>query len=483
MSSNQIGSTVGSVNRPNAPATRSRTLAVTSAGTFIALVAFTMPLTNLPTLARALSAGPVAQSWILASMSVGLAAVLLAAGSLGDEFGRRRIFVGGSAVLTAGSVLTAIASEPLLFIAGRIVEGLGGAALIAASLAIVSHTFTDPADRAMAAGVWGASVGAGIAAGPLITALLTDAVDWRAGYVLMIVLGIVTAVVGRSLLDESRSDSRRHVDVVGTLIFSGAMVALLTALVEIRQPGKLPISLSLFAVAALLAVAFVVVESKREQPLLEPALFRNRDFTGATVAAFATGAGVIGLMSFSCTFLINALQLSTIEAATLLFAWSATSVVASLFARRMPPRWQGSKQLAIGLAGVGVGQLMLAETSAHTAPWTLLPGLIFAGIASGILNAGLGRQAAATAPPGRTGLGSGVNNTARYLGSAIGVTVVSTIAAGHHDVTAMTSGWNHAALVTAAVSLAAAAVIALRTHTSSGRTQPVSRKRYALDRV
>ena len=194
---------------------------------------------------------------------------------------------------------------------------------------------------------------------------------------------------------------------------------------------------------------------------------RHPPFAAATGAAFATGAGSIALFSFLPGFVGIALGMSASGAAWLLLTWSGTSVVSALLARRIPPRVSGRVQLAIGLAGVGIGQLALAGVDAGSTWRHFLPGLLVAGVASGVLNAALGREAVASVPADRAGLGSGANNTARYLGSAVGVTVVAVIAARPGQGSPMEDlvhGWNIAAVVTGLVSLVgAAAVLACRT--------------------
>jgi predicted MFS family arabinose efflux permease len=190
--------------------------------------------------------------------------------------------------------------------------------------------------------------------------------------------------------------------------------------------------------------------------MLDLALLRSPAFVAATLAAFVTGAGVIALMSYMSGFLGSALGITAIGAALLLFSWSATSVVTALLARRISPRVPGRVQLAVGLIGVAAGLLALTGIGESSGWARFLPGLIIAGIASGVVNAALGREAVASVPPGRGGMGSGANNTARYVGSAIGVTVVAVIATHPRSGAAtagLIDGWNIAAVVTATISL------------------------------
>ncbi|MFD9668451.1 MFS transporter [Rhodococcus sp. NPDC059968] len=455
------------MNRPTAVAPSIRehsphpgtTLSVASLGTFVALVAFCAPLGNMPTVAAALSAGPATQTWILSSMSVGLAAVLLTAGALADDYGRRRVFHWGAWLLALGAVVGAVSQEPVLFIIGRLIQGVAGAAMIAASLGAVAHAFTTPAARATASAIWGASVGAGIAVGPVLAGLLDLAGWWRGLYWALAVASLVIGQVATRALAESRSTVPKRIDVPGAVTLCAAMVLVLVALVEGRQ-GNTAATVLCGVGAVVFALAFVAVERRRPFPMLDLALFRRRDFLAATLAALATGAGIIGLMSFACTFLVKTMHVSTLAAAGVIALWSGTSVVASLLARTLPARLAGSPQLVIGLAGVGLAMLTMTGLSPDSSLLRLVPGLLLAGVASGLLNAGLGRQAVASVPADQGGLGSGANNTARYLGSSIGVTVVSIIAldpAGTVD--GMVSGWNYAAVTTGLISLVGAGVV------------------------
>ncbi len=207
--------------------------------------------------------------------------------------------------------------------------------------------------------------------------------------------------------------------------------------------------------------------------MLDPALFRRRDFVAATIAALATGGGVIALMSFAATFLVTAMGMTTLGAGGLLAVWSATSAASAIAGRWLPRRLAGNGQLVTGLAGVGIGMLLLTALSTASTPLRLVPGLLLAGVASGILNAGLGRQAVASAPPERAALGTGTNNTARYVGSSIGVTIVAVIAADPTGTRAgLVNGWNHAAAITAAVSLAGAITVGMLARSRTRQTPP-----------
>lgn len=439
-----------------------RTLMVATAGTVLALIAYTTPVGTLASTAAALHADAAGQAWILSSMSVGLAVALLPVGAVGDDHGRRRMFVVGALVLAATSVLAALAPDTLTLVLARVGEGIGGASVIACGLGLVGHAFPTGPGRVRATGIWGAGLGAGIAIGPVAAAVLGDAPTglpapdgWRAPYVVIAVLALVPALAAR-FVPESTSQVRRPVDFAGMALFGLALAGVLAGLVEGRGGWLRAPVLVLLGGGVLAAVAFVVLALRHRAPMLDLRLFRRADFTGATVGGLATGAGVIATMSFLPTLVQRALGHSALYAALLLLGWSATSVGTALLARRL--RAAPRVQLVAGLVGVAAGQLLLVGITHGAGVGRLLPGLLVAGAASGVLNAALARQAVASVPAGLASVGSGANNTARYLGAALGVTVVAVLAA-HPDPAAIIAGWNVAVPVNAGVSLVGAALV------------------------
>ncbi|MHA3701945.1 MFS transporter [Jatrophihabitans sp. YIM 134969] len=447
------------------------------AGTGLALVAFTAPLASLTVTAVDLGAGPSAQTWILSSMSLGLAAALLLSGALGDDLGRRRVFVLGGVVAALGAALCAAAPGPVLFVVGRVVEGIGGAAVIACSLGLIGHVVPAGPERARAAGAWGASVGAGIAVGPILVAAFAEFASWRLAYVVIGVAALGVAVLAQTRLAESRADQPKPVDLLGMLLLAAALALLLAGLVEGRGGWTRPQTLVELVVAAVLAVAFVAVERRRVSPMLDLGLFRRHAFRAVTLAALVTGLSVIALMSYLSTFLQRGLGSSGPVAAAMMLLWSVTSVVFALAARRLPTRFGGWQQMVASLLLIGIGELLLVLVDVGSGLLVFVPGLLLAGAGSGVLNAALGREAVASVPPDRSAMGSGANNTARYLGSAVGVTVVVTVVAAGSGATpaaALVDGWDHAALVTALLSFAGAIVVALRRRDRAVAPAPVA---------
>lgn len=453
-----------------------RTLAIASLGTLLVLMVFTIPLTTLTSTAVALGAGAGAQAWILSAMSVGAAAGLLASGAIGDDYGRRRTFIAGALVLAGSSVLGTLAPTALVLVGARILEGLGGAAMIACGLGLIGHAFEAGRARARATGIWAAALGAGVALGPILSAELDMAGGWRLPYALSAVAALVLAAAGWKGLAESRADSPRRVDVLGTLLLGFGLAVLLAGLVEGRSGWDRPlVGLLLIGGLALLG-GFVVVERLNSSPMLELGLFRRADFVGATVGAFAAGAGVLSLVSLVPVLLQRAMGVSTLVSAFVLLAWSATSVFSAYGARWLPQALTPRAQLVVGLLGVAVAQLMLGWLTPSAPIARLLPGMLLAGIANGVLNAALGHEAVSSVPQGRAAMGSGANNTARYVGSGMGLAVVTVLIthAGHAaGVDGLLTGWNEAVLVTAAFSLFGAVVVYVAGRRAGAQPEPL----------
>jgi MFS family permease len=349
--------------------------------------------------------------------------------------------------------------RPDAFIAGRIVEGAGAAAVVASALALLSEAFPRPAERALASSVWGASLGAGIAIGPVGAAIADQLGHWWLSYAGLGLLALVLIGVGAVTLAESRSALRQRPDLLGTGLFVTATSLALVALVALRTSNSAAVPVIMIAGAAALAVIFVISQLRLAEPMLDLRLFRQPRFAAAHLAGLMVGFGSIGIASLVATYSAIVLGLNVWQTSGLIGVWAGMSTVTAIAVRWLPDWFHGGRQLGWGMLAIAVGQLIMINTYATG---QLVIGLLISGIAAGVVNAGLGRETAATAPGGRSGLGSGVNNTARYLGSAIGVTVTATLLLhGGHDVRLLHAGWN-VAVVVCSVAIALGGVAVLR---------------------
>ncbi|MFE6229216.1 MFS transporter [Streptomyces sp. NPDC057854] len=411
------------------------TLAVTGLATALALMNYTAPMLTLPATAEAFGTPASAQAWLLNGTPLGLAALLLVAGALADAHGRRRVFLLGTLALGVTTALGAAAGSTALFTAARVAQGAASAAVLAGSLGLLADAYPSGRDRIRATGVWGASVSGGIALGPLLTAGLS-LLDWRLAYAVLGAAALLTAAAGARLLGggtasgptarASNGRGRPRPDLAGATTLALATAALLTAL-TLGRDGWLrpPVGLLLLAAVALTAL-FLRVERRAAEPMIDLGLLRRPEFRVATLGALFTGLAVIGLFSVVPTLLQHGAGMAPAATAWLFLLWSGTSFVVALQARRLAGRVPAAYQLALGfvLSAAGVLALLGALDSAGL-PWPrLVAGLVVAGAGSGLLNAALPRLAVDSVPPERAAMGSGANNTARYIGSAAGVALM-----------------------------------------------------------
>ncbi|MFG3038307.1 MFS transporter [Streptomyces sp. NPDC048330] len=461
-------------------------LAVTAAATAVALMNYTAPMLTLPAMAAAFRTPPSAQAWLLNGTPLGLAVLLLVAGSLADAHGRRRVFLLGTLGLGLTTALGALAGSTLTFTLARTAQGAASAAVLAGSLGLLAHAYPAGRDRVRATGVWGAAVSGGIALGPLLAGALS-LLDWRLAYAALGAAALAIAAAGTRALPRTESatapDTARATapetarttatatatatatgptttiatttprsaprpDLPGALALGLALAALLTALTLGRDGWlRLPVGLLLLAAAALTAV-FVAVERTARTPMIDLALLRRPAFLASTLGALFTGLAVIGLFSVVPALLQGGAGMSPLGAAWLFVLWSGTAFVVALQARRLAGRLSATYQLALGFALSAAG--VLALLGGLDGPWPrLLPGLLVAGAGSGLLNAALPRLAVDSVPPERAAMGSGANNTARYIGSSAGVALTLAL---------VTAGPDTALLTSAALALTGAAL-------------------------
>lgn len=458
--------------QPPVPTTRGRghTLTVTSLATFVALMNYTAPMLTLPGMTASFGTGLSGQPWLLNGIALGLAALLLVAGSFADDYGRKRVFVTGLAALAVTVALGAAAPSTLTFTLARVAQGAASAAVLASSLGLLAHAYPPGPERVRATGIWGAALSGGIAVGPVVSAGL-GTLDWRLGYILYAAAALALTTVAARTLTESQSPREDSPDLFGALLLGLALTALLAALTLGRDGWNRPAVWGPGLAAGVLIAGFVAVERRARAPLLDLGLFRHAPFLAATSGALFTGLGVIGMFTYLPALLQQSLGMSELASAWLFLFWSGMALLTALQARRLSGRVSPRHQLALGFALSALGALtMLGALPAGSWARTV-PGFFLAGVGSGLLNAALPRLAVESVPADRVAMGSGANNTARYIGSSMGLalTVVlatSTPGAGdsaHAAASALARGADRALYVGAGLMVAGAlAALALK---------------------
>ncbi|MFF2142814.1 MFS transporter [Kitasatospora sp. NPDC058190] len=472
----------GSSPAPSAVSVRpGATLAVTAAATALVTVAYTAPTASLAATARAAHLGASGRTWILTGTLVGISALLLTAGSAADDHGRKRVFTFGVALFAAAEALAALAPGGAVYLAARVLLGIASAAVLAPALGLISHAHPPGPARIRALGIWGAAVGLGIAVGPVYGALVQQWAGWRTVGGGLAVVSAAVAACAAVYLTESRAERPRALDPYGVLTLAVGTSVLIAGLAEGRGGWGRPVVAALLAGGALLLAAFAVVEAKVREPMLDLALFRSPGFIAATGGALFTGLSLVGFMSYLPTLLQGVLGLSGLAAGGVLALWSGLSVVSALQARRLAAHLPATAQVALGLLVCGLGEAGLYGLTPGSSWLRLAPGLAVAGIGSGVLNAALARLAVSSVPAHRAAMGSGANNTSRYLGSALGVAVTVAVAGSARAAApgpeaaarALATGTDRAVLVAAALCLIGA-VLAVAARRAEARDKTLA---------
>jgi EmrB/QacA subfamily drug resistance transporter len=403
------------------------TLAVVCASTAVLLINVAAPNVALEAIARDLDASFTDLQWVLSGYSLVLAVFQLTAGSLADLFGRRKLFLGGVCLFTAASALCALAWSAELLIAARALQGLGAAVMFPASLALLAQEFEGPA-RARAIGVWGAVIGLAFAAGPLVGGLLVEPFGWQAIFALGVVFGLPTIALALAKVEESRDPHPRPVDGLGVATLSIGLFLAVFAVLRGNALGwtSAPV-LGLLGAGALALAAFVRVELRAGEPMLDLRLFRNRTFLGATVVVATLAGGSFGIFVYLSLFLLDVRGGSPVEVGIWLAPLALVAFAVSLGAGRLAGRVPLTGGLAAGMAMCAAGLALMTGLDADSTWVHLLAGLVVVGAGTGLANPLVTFAHLGVLPPAQGGLASGINNTARQLGLAVGIAVLGAL--------------------------------------------------------
>ena len=397
------------------------TLGAVCVATFMLLIDITIVNVALPDIARDLGSSFADLQWVVDAYALSLASLLLTAGSLADLFGRKRIFIVGLSLFTLSSLLCGLATSPSFLTWARAAQGIGGAAMFATSLALLAAAFRGP-ERGTAFGIWGATIGAAVAVGPLVGGALTQHVSWQSIFLINLPVGALAIVIAFAKVGESRDPEHGGVDWAGLLTFSGGLFLLVYALVRANAKGwTSALILGCLIAAAVLLVVFVLVERVRAKPMLDLTLFRRPAFTGAAIAAFCLSAGMFAMFLYMTLYLQNTLHLKPLDTGLRFLPLTVVSFFAAPISGRLQSRLPVRAIFGAGLVLVGIGLLLMGRLDASSGWTALLAGFIVAGAGIGITNPALATTAVGVVEPQRSGMASGINSTFRQVGIATGI--------------------------------------------------------------
>src|SRR3954469_2129691 len=391
----------------------------------------------LPSIRESLHFSGTGLQWVVNAYVIAFAGFLLLGGRMADLLGRRRVFIGGLLLFSIASLVGGLATSQGMLVAARAAQGLGGAVVAPASLAIITTTFTDGHDRNKALGAWGAMGGAGGAAGVLLGGALTDLLSWQWILFINVPIGLTAAFLTPRFVEEGRSPvGTRNFDFAGALSVTLGLVAIVFAIVrtEVNGWGSAQTLVVLGAGLALIAL-FLVIEGRfAARPLMPLRIFRSRPLSGANAVVFLLGAAMFGMWFFVSLYLQQVLGYSPIEAGLAFLPMTLMIIAGSTVASRLTSRRGAKPLLVVGMTLQAIGLLLFARVSPNGSYMSdvLAPSLVTAA-GLGIAFVPVTIAAMAGVAPTQAGLASGLVNTSRQVGGALGLAILATVATAHTE--------------------------------------------------
>jgi len=443
------------------------TLGACCFGLFMVMLDNTVVNVALPSIQRELEATLSGLALVLDAYILVFASLLLTAGSLGDRFGRRRVFRAGLVVFTASSALCGLAPSLPALVGGRVLQAVGAAALLPSSLAILTAAFPDPRERVQAIGLWSGVSAMALAAGPVIGGLLTDALGWRWVFYVNLPVGVAAFVVAGRVVTESRNPAASRLDLPGLLLGSLGLGAVTLGLIESNQRGwGSPLIVGLLALGAALLAAFVAVEARRPQPMLSLRFFRDRAFSTANLVVLLAGFALLGFVFFNTLYFQAVQGWSPLQAGLRSLPNTLAVVVTAPLAGRLASRYGYRVPVGAGLLLAAAALWALTGIEGGTPYAQLWWKLAMLGAGLGLSISPATAAGVAAMPGTQAGVASAVITTSRQVGGALGVAVLGAVAAARYgratpdtDPAGFLAGV-HAAYLLAAAALAVGAAAA-----------------------
>lgn len=426
----------------------------------------------LPQMKSGLHLSAAGQQWVITAYTLAFAGLLLLGGRAADLFGRRRVFLLGLGLFTGFSLLGGLAQTGAWLVTARACQGASGAVLAPATLSLLTTTFSDPTARRRALGAWSATAASGAAIGVLAGGVLTDLLDWRWVLIVNVPIGAALLATAAWVLPLSHHDGVvQRLDVSGAFAVTAGLGALVYGIVGTNtHPWRSVWTISVLALGAALLGVFALIEARlAEHPLVPLAVFRRRSLTGANVVSLAVGGSILSVFFFLSLYLQQVNGYTPLRAGLAFLPMALSILAAALLAARLVARLGVRRQLMSGLLLAAAGLAWMTQLAPGDSYWpsVLLPELLI-GTGFGLSFLPMTMGATAGVPPHEAGLASGLLNTTRQVGGAIGLAVTATAAAAVHAhtmtnvavTTALTIGYDRAFGISAGL-LAAGALAAL----------------------
>ncbi|MEI3865676.1 MFS transporter [Microbacterium sp. CCNWLW134] len=470
---------------PNPPgARRWLALGVLALAQFLVVLDASIVNIALPVLGAQLGMDTVALAWVITAYVLAFGGLLLLGGRLGDRWGHRRVFLLGTAGFVAASALAGLSFTDGMLLTARALQGASAALLAPAALALLMRLFVDPADRSKALGVWGGVAGIGSAVGVLLGGVLTATLGWQSVFFINVPVGAVVLVVVPLLIVGDAPAERRRLDVPGAATIPGALVAAVGALSAVEQVGVFHVvTVGLAIAAAILGVAFVLIERRAAEPLIPLTVFRNRSLSVGNIVMLLIGAAMVSLFFALSVFMQAVLGYDALTAGLTQLPLAGALVVAAGIVPAVVGRFRLRATMIGSLVILAAGLVWLSFAPADAGFVTdILGPSILIGVGMGGAFVTTTQLAVDGVDDGESGLAGGLVNTSQQIGGALGLAVLGTLAAlrteavlesGAAASEALTSGFSWLFVGAAGIALVAALVCGLALR-NAGRSSTLS---------
>ena len=450
--------TGGVIRRPR----RTLALGLLVSAQFVVMLDTSIVNVALPSIQADLGLSPTTLTWVVNAYVLAFGGLLLLSGRAADLLGRRRMFTGGSALFTLGTVVAAAAGSAEMLVAGRVIQGVGAAALSPAAMALLLRSFPGEG-RAKAMSAWGAASAMGGATGVLVGGLLAGSFGWFSVFLVTIPFSAASALLASRVLEENAKGTRHRFDAAGAVTVTGAVIALVHGALGASDGDWTSASVLVsFTGFAVLGTAFVLVERRSAEPLVPLALFRSRNLSTGVALAVMGGAARASTFVLVALYLQLALDMTPRQAGLAMVPTSLAGFAVSLALLPRVLRSLGSRRtLVVGLVVLAAGHLWLAYAPRDTGyVGAVLPGLLLVAVGVACSFTPTTMVIAAAVPDAQTGLASGFAGSATQVGAALGTATFTAIALSHDDSTGLlaSSGFTAAFTAAAMVSVATAAL-------------------------
>lgn len=403
-----------------------------SLGYFMVLLDTTVVNVALPAIHADLGGRIANLQWVVNAYTIVFAGLLLSMGTMTDKWGAKRVFIGGLLLILAASVIAAAVTSLATLIIIRAVLGIGGAALLPASMTLIAHAFPEPSERARALGIWAAVTGIALAAGPVVGGLLVDSLGWRSIFLLNIPIALVSVVLTWRLIHDTTRNPQRSLDFAGQLFAILSIAALSFAMMEGETYGWVsPWIMGSFGTALVCMVLLIIVESRKREPLFPLHLLRNSTLSAGMVAGMIVNIGFSGILFVVPLFFQQVRGLSAHTAGLSLLPMMIPMAINPIITGRIVSRIGPKVPMTAGFGFAAIGTWLLVGMDENASYWLIAAGLLLLGYGISLTLPSLVAAVISSAPKEQMGIASALLNSSRQLGATLGVAMMGMSVSAH----------------------------------------------------